>query len=238
MTVQYLQKEAIGKKLDIGREFSAEIDILKKFNEIWTYSIEEEYIFEQFTGKKVNLIPISFKADAINNFAQAKYPVVYVAGNNPHNVVSAKWYVDQVVPLLGDIKTYVVGSICDKMDDHPNIVKLGIVEDLDAFYKQSKISICPMLTGTGVKIKVLEALSFGIPVVTSRRGVDGLLNKTQNGCLVSQTEFEFARNIKNLLEDEAYHREIAAQGYSYFTVNHAEEKERKFLDAIFLNNNH
>ena len=38
-----------------------------------------------------------------------------------------------------------------------NIHKIDFVEDLDAIYKHSKIAICPMLTGTGLKIKVIEA---------------------------------------------------------------------------------
>jgi len=61
-----------------------------------------------------------------------------------------------------------------------------MVANLVEFYQNVSIVICPMFSGTGVKIKVLEALSYGIPVVTNQRGVDGLLNKSANGCLVTE----------------------------------------------------
>lgn len=111
---------------------------------------------------------------------------------------------DYVFPLLNDINIYVVGKICDFIDDMPNIIKLGMVDDLDSVYKSTKICICPMVTGTGVKIKVLESLSYGLPVVTTRRGVDGLVNKSQNGCIVSDEPLIFADNIKNYLMIQIY----------------------------------
>src|SRR3546814_6858906 len=87
--------------------------------------------------------------------------------------------------------------------------------------------MCPMLGGTGVKVKVVEALSYGLPVVCTRRGVDGLPNKSRNGCLVSDEASQFARNIISLLQDQTLYSEqsrLAAELFSsHFSTERSEE---------------
>ena len=109
-----------------------------------------------------------------------------------------------------------------------------MVDDIEDFYQNAKIAICPMLSGTGIKIKVLEALSHSLPVVTNRRGVDGLLNKTLNGCIVENTGKDFAEAILKLLHDKSFYIEKKKEAEKYFLENHSFEKEKKVLDNIFL----
>lgn len=234
MTLQYKINYEDRLDFDIGKLFQNEMNVLKKYNEIWTYSIEEQYIFDQFTNSNVKLVPVSFPVNSKDLAAPIKYSVLYVASDNQHNVNSIQWFINRVLPLLGNVKIYIVGKICSKIQDEENIVKLGPVNDLDAIYKQSKITICPMLTGTGVKIKVLESLSYGLPVVTTRRGVDGLVNKSQNGCLIANEEKEFARYILKLLSDEIFYTQHQIEARSYFEKHHHPELETKFLDKIFM----
>jgi glycosyltransferase involved in cell wall biosynthesis len=236
MTLQYKINYEDSRDFDIGKLFKNEMNVLKKYDEVWTYSIEEQYIFEQFTGRKVTLMPVSFPLVNLNEHRNIKYDILYVASDNPHNVKSIKWFLDYVFPLLNDINIYVVGKICDFIDDMPNIIKLGMVDDLDSVYKSTKICICPMVTGTGVKIKVLESLSYGLPVVTTRRGVDGLVNKSQNGCIVSDEPLIFADNIKKLLDDPNLYSKIQNEALAYFEQNHHETKEKQLLNQIFIQN--
>lgn len=217
----------------VGHYFEDEMTLLKRFDEIWTYSVEEEYIFEQFTDKKVTLIPVSFPFNFKKESAAFKYDVIYVASHNPHNIAGINWFIKEVLPYLKNIKIHIIGKICTVAVDHENIVKHGMVDDLDDFYKKSKVSICPMLSGTGIKIKVIEALSYGIPVVTNRRGVDGLVNKKENGCLVTDDPKIFAENIMRLLEDERFYNQIKDEGISYFTKNHDPKLEEQIMNAVF-----
>ena len=83
-----------------------------------------------------------------------------------------------------------------------------MVQDLEEFYTNARVAICPMLSGTGIKIKVLEALSYGLPVVTNRRGIDGLINKKNNGCIVCQDPKDFADNINQLIKDDVFYQNM------------------------------
>ncbi|WP_270088357.1 glycosyltransferase [Sphingobacterium sp. SYP-B4668] len=234
-TLQLMAKEQGDETIKMGDRFESEMNILKKFDEIWTYSIEEQFIFEQFAKKKVSLLPISFNTNTTDIAKKDRaYDILYVASANFHNVRSMEWFQEYVQPLVSKYKIGVVGKIGSMIKDAENIIKLGLVEDLDQVYRDTKICICPMLSGTGVKIKVLEALSFGLPVVTNRRGVDGLINKGQNGCLVAQDHIEFADYIVRLLEDDLFYQELSDQAMMYFKNNHNREHEFEVLDRIML----
>lgn len=219
----------------IGELFQSEIDILRGFNEIWTYSVEEKYIFEQFTDQKVTLMPVAFPENYNKRIGSFKYDIIYVASKNGHNITGIKWFLEKVLPILkSEIKIHIIGNICEVIGDYPNVIKHGMVDSLEEFYQNARIVICPMFSGTGVKIKVLEALSYGIPVVTNQRGVDGLLNKFANGCLITENEIEFASYILKLIDNTDFYISMGKEAENYFSAHHTPDKELKILDAIFL----
>ncbi|MVZ62263.1 glycosyltransferase [Sphingobacterium humi] len=233
LTRQYMPhgKQAFGAA---SRLFKSELEALQQFDEVWTYSMEEHYIFDQFLENKVALLPVSFPAQIQPVDREIQQDILYVASENEHNVRSMEWFIKYVLPELKGLKISVVGKICEAIPDHPSLDKLGVVEDLEALYQHSKITMCPMLTGTGIKIKVLESLAHGIPVVTNRRGVDGLVNKVNNGCLVSNNPREFALYIKELLTNREFFEEQSDLAATYFLENHSLEKEHEFLNNSLL----
>lgn len=221
------------KNFELGRWFEKEISILNTFDKILAISIEEQFVFSQFINKEVKIVAhtlsdkSSIKTDPI-------YDIIYVASDNDHNKKAGKWFFDKVYPLLSKkIAICVVGRISNYIDDYPNVEKNVFVEDLDSVYSVSKVAICPMLSGTGVKIKVIEAMSFGLPIVCNERGVDGLTNKTHNGCLVTNNEVEFAQNIEKLLSDSNYYDKVSKEARIYFNENHNQDTVYKGLDKIF-----
>lgn len=218
----------------IGKMFQNELTILREFHEIWSYSVEEHFIFDQFLQNKVRLMPISYPFHQLDADRNIEYDVLYVASDNPHNKESIKWFIENVLPKLENVKITAIGKICKLIPDHPAIQKLGVVEDLSEYYQKSKITICPMISGTGIKIKVLESLSYGLPVVTSRRGVDGLLNKSKNGCLVADDAVSFADYIERLLNDPILYSRLSMEGSEFFQENYSKEHELSLLNNVFL----
>ena len=210
--------------------------MLDKFDQVWAISNDEYYIFSQFI-KNVKLVPFSPTLNLDFTLAKRKttFDIIYVASENPHNIKSAKWFFQKVYPILDqNFKILVIGKICKHISDYKNVVKINFVEDLYTEYLNSKISICPMLTGTGVKIKVLEALSFGLPIVTNLRGVDGLVNKSKNGCIVCDSEIDFAENISDLLTNESFFNEKSKEALDFFNTNYSKSIIYKNLDTIFF----
>lgn len=221
LTVQFKNKQN-----HIGKNFQNELNQMKKFDEAWAISFDEYTLFSHFL-KSVKYVPFCLDVQNSNSEKSKVFDLIYVASDNLHNVASAKWFFENVYPLLDKkISILVVGKIGVHIQNQKNITKILFVEDLSNHYLTSKISICPMLSGSGVKIKVIEALSFGLPTVTNTRGVDGLPNKKDNGCLVSNNATEFTENINQLLFDDAFYKKKSIEAKTFF--------ENQFSKKIFI----
>ena len=81
--------------------------------------------------------------------------------------------------------------------------------------------------------KIVSCLSFGIPIVCNERGVDGLLNKTNNGCLVTNNPDQFARFIQRLSQDETFYELNSNNAIQFFKENHSISNSYNKLDEVF-----
>lgn len=221
------------KRFNLGKYFDKEIEILNLFQKVWVISSDENYVFSQFVTSDVVTIPHALEAKFQSNTSK-KYDLVYVASSNEHNVKSAKWFFEEVYPKLNtNLSICVVGKINEHILELPNVTKIHFVEDLNQVYNESRVAICPMLSGTGLKIKVVEALSFGLPVVCNERGIDGLLNKTNNGCLVTNDATTFSKHIEQLLANNNFYEQQQALAKNFFLNYLSTEVVYSELDNIF-----
>ena len=224
-------------KYDIGDSFKEEIRRISLFDRAFAISIEEQYIFSQFSKTPISLIPMMLKSPSIDDIAfdNKLYDIIYVASNNPHNVKAFDWFLKEVYPLLPlNLSICVIGQITSTFNDsYSNITKISFANNLDSLYQEARIAICPMLSGTGVKIKVVEALSYGLPVVCNTRGVDGLVNKIDNGCLVSDDPKGFATHIHVLLNDPDVYNNQSDFGKQTFLSNYEISSCYNKLDKFF-----
>lgn len=144
---------------------------------------------------------------------------VFVASDNPANRHAIHAFIDGVLPRVVrevpgfDLK--LAGSICGAVGDVRNVTKLGWVDDLGTVFAQSPFSINPMLTGTGINIKLLDAMAAGVPTVSTATGARGLPESLRQGvCVVADGDAEgFAVAMIRLASDPKLRREmgLAAQ---------------------------
>ncbi|WP_282787682.1 glycosyltransferase [Flavobacterium croceum] len=220
------------KDFELGNYFRNEIKNLKYFDYILTISVEEKYLFSQFIPENnVKLVPHGLPVQhntEVNKHCD--FDILYVASDNSHNVQGSHWFFTNVFPKINqNIKILVIGKIVNHLEvEAPNITKIERVEDLSQYYQNSKITICPMFSGTGLKIKVIESLSFGLPIVCTEKGVDGLINKSNNGCLVTNDSDTFAKSITQLITNEDIYRKYQLESIEFFNKNYS-------LDTVYNN---
>ncbi len=129
------------------------------------------------------------------------------------NVDGLLWYLEEGWEETSrrhpDLKFYIVGKnpdqrIVDLAAKHDNVILTGFVEDLEDYYAKCRIFITPLRFGSGVKLKVMNAMFRGLPVVTTPIGSEGM--PIENGVHLYHTHEmnEFVDNIDNLI----YNREI------------------------------
>ena len=130
--------------------------------------------------------------------------VLFVASGNPMNVQGLKDFlrfawpgVRQDVP---DAELLVAGAVSEAIElDQPGVRVLGRVDDLAELYRSARVVINPVLAGTGLKIKTVEALSRLRPIVTWPTGVEGLPETLKTLCDVVDNWYEFGPRVVSRL---------------------------------------
>ena len=88
---------------------------------------------------------------------------------------------------------------------------VGFVEDIQAPLHQYAVFVCPILSGSGVRVKLLEAFASGIPVVSTSIGAEGLAGQDGEICALANDPQAFADKVADLLSDAEAARELAVK---------------------------
>ena len=128
-----------------------------------------------------------------------------------------------------DAALHVVGTLTeDLIGSHERVVFKGIVTDteLARSYASAHVVINPQVSGTGLKIKSVEAISAGCAVVMNAAGADGIEEGSGTAFLVASDWKEFSHYVSRILADEDFRLSLE-RGASRFS------KERFSLEAAF-----
>jgi glycosyltransferase, family 1 len=237
---QYSWDKNNNKNLTLGKLIDEEIERLKYFDEYFCISYDEKIFYEKLIERKMNFLPhvsSNFgKELELKPLSKRKWDVFFIGFNNPFNVEGLNWFLSEVYPYLDkNLKILLVGSATKKINiSYPNVDIIQFVPDLDDVFKNVKVSICPMFRGTGMKIKVVESMEKGIPVVCNEKGVDGLPDKTECGCLVTEDAKEFADYINKLIENESFYNEISQKIKNYYNKIFDREKYKNKIKDLWF----
>ena len=132
----------------------------------------------------------------------------WMAGATSPNADGLRWFAADVLPLVRKsipwIRVLVTGasppeSLVDLAD--PNLFFTGHVADLNSLYGQTRVVIAPIRFGAGVKVKTIQALQHGVPVVSTECGAEGIETFGLNAIALADTAAAFATALVDLLSD-------------------------------------
>jgi len=125
------------------------------------------------------------------------------------NQEGLNWFTQKVLPAVlrhkPRARLVIVGSEPPPRHSLPplpdNIELRGFVEDVREPLGRYAVFVCPILSGSGMRVKLLEAFAAGIPVVSTPLGAEGLTEKDGEICALAEDPAEFARKIVELFDD-------------------------------------
>jgi glycosyltransferase involved in cell wall biosynthesis len=135
------------------------------------------------------------------------------------NSEAAIWFARTVFPLVNKevphAEFWIVGSNpnqeIQQLAETPGIHVTGTVPDVRPYYARAAVTVAPYRYGEGTKLKVLEAMASGAPVVSTPIGCQGIEVKDGEHVLIVNSAEEFARKIVYLLGNEEMRRTLAAR---------------------------
>lgn len=163
--------------------------------------------------------------------------------NHLPNKEGMDWFCQNVSPLLQgqDITLNIIGTSWPSSyseNSHINISLKGFVEDLTST-ALGTIMIVPILTGSGMRMKILEAAAMSLPIITTSVGVEGLDFVHNESCIIADTPESFANAILSVISNPALRKTLGENANRVFQQRYSPavlaEKRNDIYDAIIHN---
>lgn len=145
----------------------------------------------------------------------------------PPNIEAALYIKQEIMPLLErkipQIQCLISGANPThalKKQDSSNFKVSGWVEDIRDSYAQAKIFIAPMMIGTGLQNKLLEAMAMGLPCITTTLANNALKATPNEQILIADNQEAFVNQIIRLMNDAEFYKQIAEKGQRFVKTNY------------------
>jgi hypothetical protein len=162
----------------------------------------EQAIFAKLTGRPCQLLLPEFARQAPFKAPERLETIGFIGHGNDANRMSLTRFADAWArlwrPALPRLR--IAGEICGAVGEFgPAVERMGYVDELAEFYGSVDCIVAPLAMGTGLKIKVVEALSFGKPVIGTGTAFDGMTTTSPDHALIDPEDT--ARRIAELSGD-------------------------------------
>ena len=166
--------------------------------------------------------------------------ILFVGGfQHDPNVDAAKFLVNEVMPkveaIMGEVLVFLVGSKPTKEIlelSSRNVIVTGWVENLQPVYDKARVFVAPLRYGAGVKGKIGESLSFGLPTITTSVGAEGMDVESGVDLFIAETADEFANRICEIYNNEDLLARMAKNGSEKIEALFGQASLRKRLQEL------
>jgi glycosyltransferase involved in cell wall biosynthesis len=193
----------------------------------------------------VRVVPVAldtFRIQPLKGLT-AEPEILHLGGLHwPPTTDGLRYFVREILPgirrAVPAARVSVVGrgaSHASRVTRGPNIRLLDGVSDLESIWQRSRVLAVPLRSGSGVRLKILEAFARGVPVVSTSVGCEGLEVEHGRHLLVADDADEFARQTVSLLVDAELAAGLAREARAFVESNHAPGVVApRLLDAVDL----
>jgi glycosyltransferase involved in cell wall biosynthesis len=218
------------KKLLFSRDWRLlrgyEGQICRRFDGVLAVSEEDRHALQEVAGTAVDIqvVPIAVDTDEVvpvERKPDARRIVHVGTMFWPPNVDGILWFAHEVLPLVRaifpEVGFDVIGArppaeVMALAESDAAIRVPGYVEDVSAYLAQAGAMIVPLRAGGGMRVKILNALSQGLPIVTTTIGCEGIAVEHGRHLLIADTPQAFAEAVTLLLQDRALGEELGRNG--------------------------
>lgn len=240
---RFIHSSKISRKLYLLIEssltFLFESRVIKKFDHVFAISkTEAQRIKTFFKIKNVSSQPLVYLPTNIKKVKTKNPYILFIGGLGwPPNEDAIEWFIKKMFPLIikaiPNVELHIVGKdnpvFTKTLPISKNIFLHGYQKNLDPFLKKASIFILPFRMGGGVRLKALTALSAGIPIVSTKLGIEGIEVKKNIHYIEANSEKDFVQKTVRLLKSNKIQESISLQQKKYIKENHSKKQNLKWL---------
>ena len=176
---------------------------------------EAEAFREMLPDKRVITVPMPLLPKPLSTATETPGRALFVGGYSGHNIEAVHWLLSEIWPhvrsVVPNANLVIAGTVGRAVKEPiPGVRAIGPVEDLPNEYAASSVCLVPLPLGTGLKIKLVEAMSYGRAVVTTPAGAEGFAElETGRVAIVAEDARAFASSVASLLLSAPHRAEVA-----------------------------
>ena len=217
-----------------------ESTILNKLDGVFAISQEDQEAFiKSNTKAKVCVIPVHLESNDQDEFKIEKGKIFHV-GNM--DWVPNREAVERLVKLFHEsihsddqLKLSLVGKNIEKHYKSSKGIEIqGFVDDLKGFVQKSGILVSPITSSSGVRVKILEMMAYGIPVITTPSGAKGIFSEGKNAVEIQETNTALIDAILRITKDDEKLAEMQTLSKEYIKKYHNIEQIASDLKSFIL----
>ncbi len=164
----------------------------------------------------------------------------------PPNIEGVLWFANEILPSIisavPNVKFIVAGknppaevkelaSPASPVSAHVEVT--GFVADPQPLLASSQVFVVPLLAGGGMRVKILDAWQWGIPIVSTTIGAEGILRRSQENILIADEPHEFADAVIRLLTEPDLAKRLRKNGRSWVEQHYDWRKIYQTMDTIY-----
>lgn len=212
--IRYYFKNLAKRVQLLERRILLEIDLLIAISE------KDRMNLAQYNkGIKSITIPTGINISEYNpEFNENRRDIFFIGALDwAPNQEGLRWFLNEVLPHLSthDIRLHIAGrnAAADFLSDfaHPLLVFHGEVDDALEFMRSYNVMVVPLLTGSGIRIKILEGMALGKCIVTTSIGAEGIPAKDELNIFIADEGKIFANKILNILNDSTLSESVSRE---------------------------
>lgn len=189
--------------------------------------VEAKHVRAALPGHPVLLTPLAHEAVAAPQPGQSR-TLLFVGSNTAPNVIGLKWFLEEswpeVLKAVPDAQLLVAGGVSAGFGQaYRNVSFLGLVPSLTNLYRDAGVVISPLTVGSGLKIKIGEALSHGKAIVATSVSVEGISDDVLTHIAVCDDAAAFAQAVSKLLLDDRFRAIKAREAFDAYRRCYSQE---------------
>ena len=195
---------------------------LRQVDQFVTLSHTEEMTMKELGYSQVFAIPITLSDSKKQDYSELSKGILFVGSLDwAPNCEGLEWFIQEVYPRVSDIPLTVAGR-GSWTSSNPSINVVTNFESLEHLFSRHRLVIVPLLSGAGIRIKILECLHAGMPLITTSKGAEGILMDSTIYPICDEPQ-NFADTLMALYHDSYRLNYISNMAKTYFTNQYSKD---------------
>lgn len=244
-----------GLKFDYDKNFAKEVDLLNTFDVVISDSNYEFSTLKNYLSDE-KLWSIPHHVDRSNGGLELtpyrdrefKYDLLFLGMSNPQNTDAMQYFMSEIFPAIvkarPSVRLAIAGKISNEIENIFNDIKadknllknidlLGYVPDLSELYCQARVMVCPVRTGGGTNMRMVEAMSHFLPIVTTQQCAGALSIEHTVNAFVADDPVHYTDNVLQLLADPSLAQTISDAIKTTYERQYSKKAIYAQLDSLF-----